>query len=303
MKSRTDLETYRSAVHLDQAFNRTWIEDLLPEEQTEVVDQLVDWLAGENQGAITRQILKEFPNRRQALRAFLNIRPPEPIPPQLLNQLNRLLQTEMHARDIVGAKRLRTLAETISGTPLPSADRLVLWEGDITCLEIDAIVNAANQQLLGCFHPLHACIDNAIHSSAGPQLREDCSTIMRLQGGPEATGDAKITRAYHLPARFVLHTVGPIVPQGSGLTSEHESLLASCYASCLELACRVASIDSIAFPAISTGLFGFPKKEAAGIAVHTVDQWLHRNPGRLRKVVFCVFSREDYLDYVEVLQK
>lgn len=153
---------------------------------------------------------------------------------------------------------------------LPS-DKFVLWQGDITQLNADAIVNAANKYMLGCFQPLHACIDNAIHSAAGPQLREDCETIMSNQKESEMTGGAKITRGYNLPAKFDLHTVGPIVPKGTELTEKQKAELASCYQACLEVANEIGGIKTIAFCAISTGVFGFPKPDAANIAIKTVN--------------------------------
>ena len=145
--------------------------------------------------------------------------------------------------------------------PVSASDsRLILWQGDITRLSVDAIVNAANSALLGCFVPCHGCIDNAIHSAAGLQLRDACNRLMEQQGHPEPTGQAKLTAGYNLPARYVLHTVGPIV---QGRVSRHDrELLASCYRSCLELAAE-HDLQSVAFCCISTGEFHFPNQEAA----------------------------------------
>jgi O-acetyl-ADP-ribose deacetylase (regulator of RNase III) len=176
----------------------------------------------------------------------------------------------------------------------------VLWQGDITQINADAIVNAANKYMLGCFQPLHACIDNAIHSAAGPQLREDCDVIMSFQGELEETGGAKITRGYNLPAKFVVHTVGPIVPKGTELTEIQKAELASCYKSCLEVANEIGEIKTIAFCAISTGVFGFPKPEAAIIAVETINEWLNTHPNYFEKIIFNVFSEEDYKEYLNV---
>ena len=173
-----------------------------------------------------------------------------------------------------------------AGTPMK------VWRGDITRLAVDAIVNAANAELLGCFRPGHACIDNAIHSAAGPRLREDCARIMEIQGHPETSGTAKITRAYHLPSRFVLHTVGPIVA-GGRVGPDDERTLVACYGSCLELAAATPSIRSFAFCAISTGVFGYPKDRAADVAVRTVSRWLRERPKTFDLVVFCVFSEAD----------
>jgi O-acetyl-ADP-ribose deacetylase (regulator of RNase III) len=175
---------------------------------------------------------------------------------------------------------------------MPFAERLVLWRGDITTLAADAVVNAANDRLLGCFIPHHHCIDNAIHSAAGIQLRLECSDIMRAQGHAEPAGQAKITRGYNLPARYVLHTVGPII--ADQVTQEHKRLLASCYTACLNLAARHSDIRSLAFCCISTGEFRFPRRPAAVVAVQTVCDWMKRSGGRMEKVVFNVFGQEDY---------
>ena len=175
--------------------------------------------------------------------------------------------------------------------------RLYLWQGDITRLKVDAIVNAANSQMLGCFQPLHNCIDNCIHTYAGIQLRLKCNEIMQAQGHEEETGKAKITPAYNLPCEYVIHTVGPIV-QGP-LTKKHEELLASCYQSCLDIA-EENGVKSIAFCCISTGVFMFPNKRAAEIAVETVKNWLDET-GSDMKVVFNVYKDIDYLFYKNLL--
>lgn len=175
---------------------------------------------------------------------------------------------------------------------IPGHEHLHLWQGDITTLAVDAIVNAANNQLLGCFQPLHSCIDNMIHTMAGVALRERCFAMMQAQGHAEATGQAKITPAYNLPCRYVLHTVGPIVR--GVLTEQAQEQLASCYRSCLDLA-AAKGCQSLAFCCISTGVFGFPKKEAAHIAVTTVALWLRQHEPI--EVVFNVFTEEDRIIY------
>ncbi|WP_308403341.1 macro domain-containing protein [Streptomyces sp. BV286] len=161
------------------------------------------------------------------------------------------------------------------------------------------MVNAANSHLLGCFRPQHLCIDNALHSVAGPHLREDCHTIFTTQGAPEPTGTAKITRGYHLPARHVLHTVGPVV---QGRPHAHDAqALASSYRACLDLAAEVETIRTLAFCAVSTGVFGHPKEEAAPVALRTVDAWIAAHPGRFDRVVFTVFEDDDELAYQHAL--
>ena len=179
----------------------------------------------------------------------------------------------------------------------PVEDNIYLWRGDITTLKCGAIVNAANSGMTGCYQPCHNCIDNCIHTFAGIRLRLNCSEIMKKQGYPEPAGQAKITPAYNLPCEYVIHTVGPIV-QGN-LTAEHCRLLESCYRSCLEIAVQ-NGIDSIAFCCISTGVFGFPKQEAAEIAVNTVRDFLKPNG---IKVIFNVFGSEDYDIYRKILGK
>jgi O-acetyl-ADP-ribose deacetylase (regulator of RNase III) len=153
--------------------------------------------------------------------------------------------------------------------------------------------------MLGCFEPLHNCIDNVIHSAAGPLLREDCKTIMDIQGTRENTGDAKITRAYNLPSSYVLHTVGPIIT-GTDVSELHKEQLASCYKSCLSLAAQIKEIKSIAFPCISTGVFNFPQSLAAKIAVRTVNEWLENHSHSFTHVVFNVFLKEDYSCYARI---
>ncbi len=176
-----------------------------------------------------------------------------------------------------------------------------LWQGDITTLKADAIVNAANSQLLGCFSPLHECIDNIIHTMAGVELREKCYEIMQQQGSEERTGSAKITPAYNLPSKYVIHTVGPIVY--GPLTEREKTQLASCYNSILNLASE-NNLKSVAFCCISTGVFRFPKDKAAQIAVKTSLNWLKNNPNTtINKIIFNVFGNTDKQIYEELLNK
>ena len=179
----------------------------------------------------------------------------------------------------------------------PQGKGLQVWQGDITRLKVDAIVNAANSELLGCFIPLHGCIDNAIHSAAGIQLRDACYRIMRAQGHEEATGTAKITPGFNLPAKYVIHTVGPIIPDGQP-TSEQEEQLASCYRSCLDIA-EDYGLRSIAFCCISTGVFHFPRRRAAEIAVETVRSYPKKN---IDTIIFNTFKDEDDHIYRQLVQ-
>ncbi|MBR8640795.1 protein-ADP-ribose hydrolase [Streptomyces tuirus] len=236
---------------------------------------------------------------RQVLRALLTVRDPGPLPEGADRELDALLGAERQLRPTVSALELPTIHEEFPGTTFRAAAEAVLWRGDITTLAADAVVNAANSQLLGCFRPRHPCIDNALHNAAGPRLRDDCHTIVTAQGTPEPTGTAKITRGYHLPARYVLHTVGPIL-QGRPHRQDAQAL-ASSYQACLDLAAEVKTIRTLGFCAVSTGVFGYPKEEAAPIALHTVADWIAAHPGRFDRVIFTVFEDDDERAYHNVL--
>ncbi|MGW1255268.1 protein-ADP-ribose hydrolase [Streptomyces sp. NPDC002513] len=236
---------------------------------------------------------------RRLLRALLTVRAAEPLPEQTAQALDALLGGERLTHTTVDARRLPSIGQEFPGTPYSAADRTVLWLGDITTLGADAIVNAANSALLGCFRPQHPCVDNAIHNAAGPRLREDCHTIMSLQNASEPVGTAKLTRGYHLPARYVLHTVGPIVD--GPVRPSHEQDLAAAYRSCLDLASEIETIRTVSFCGISTGVFGFPKAPAARVALRTVADWTDAHPGRLDRVVFNVFSEDDRAVYLNAL--
>ena len=226
--------------------------------------------------------------QKQLLRSLMNIQLPRPIGEEFLKVQDEYLREEVKRKGIISTDIL----------PISSINsHLILWRGDITTLKIDAIVNAANSALRGCFVPCHSCVDNIIHSVSGIQLRLDCDKLMTEQGYEEPTGKAKITPAYNLPCRYVLHTVGPIV--AGVLTKEHRRQLADCYRSCLELADKY-NLKSIAFCCISTGEFHFPQKEAAKIAVETVLECLEENI-QIERVVFNVFKQEDYNIYKRLL--
>ena len=225
---------------------------------------------------------------RRLLRALMNIRPPLPLDPDFLRLQDALLSAEREERGVVDAAAL---------PEAPGHPGIALWQGDITRLRADAVVNAANSTLLGCFHPCHGCIDNAIHSAAGLQLRDACARLMEVQGHPEPTGTAKLTGGCNLPARHVLHTVGPII--SGPLTNADRAALASCYTACLSLAAE-HGLHSVAFCCISTGEFRFPRGEAAGIAVDTVTRFLSR-PTSIRKVISNVFQDADAALYRALL--
>lgn len=226
-------------------------------------------------------------SQRDLLRSLMNIRPVLPLNPDFIRLQNKLLYAEVAEK---GGIDIATL-------PTTSDERIILWQGDITRLNANAIVNAANAQMLGCFVPLHRCIDNAIHSAAGLQLRDECSRIMAKQGHEEKPGCAKITSAYNLPCKHVIHTVGPIVYQS--LNSRLKLQLASCYHSCMELADKYG-LESIAFCCISTGEFHFPNNKAAEIAIDTVTEILNQCTS-IKKVIFNVFKDKDLETYKKLL--
>ena len=228
-------------------------------------------------------------SRRKLLRSLMNVRPPMPLDKEFLKVQDALLSAEREEKGVV----------EVAGLPeRPGRPGIVLWQGDITRLRADAIVDADNNRLLGGFVPCHGCIDNAIHSAAGLQLRDECHQLMERQGHPEPTGRAKLTKGYNLPARYVLHTVGPIIQ--SRVTRQDRELLASCYRSCLELAAE-RGLRSVAFCCISTGEFHFPNELAAQIAIQTVREWQQKNPDKI-KVIFNVFKDNDYEIYNRLLR-
>lgn len=226
-------------------------------------------------------------DQRDLLRALMNVRPPRAMDREFLEIQDAYLQAAIAEKGITRLEDLRPILED-----------LYLWQGDITTLECDAIVNAANSGMTGCYRPLHNCIDNCIHTYAGIQLRLRCGELMAAQGHEEPTGQAKLTPAYNLPSKYVIHTVGPIVE--GRLNREHRAMLASCYRACLEAAAE-NGCESIAFCCISTGVFGFPKRAAAEIAVRTVKDWKRENNSPI-KVVFNVFGNEDLAIYRDILQ-
>lgn len=233
----------------------------------------------------------EIPSSEQEqkvlLRSLFNMRMPKFVSDEFLAVQDAYLQEETRQKGITGLAELAPVQEGI-----------YFWKGDITTLQCDAIVNAANSQMLGCFCPNHGCIDNAIHTFAGVQLRLACEELMKQQGHEEKTGKAKITPAFNLPCQYVLHTVGPIV-QGR-LTKQDCDLLASCYRSCLELA-EQNGLQSIAFCCISTGEFHFPNDRAAEIAIRTVKEYKKQTHSKI-EVIFNVFKELDYNIYRELLR-
>ena len=234
-----------------------------------------------------KQIIPADSERQKILlRGLMNVRRPVRIGADFLQVQDAYLQDETAAKGITDIADL---------TPIQPG--LYLWQGDITTLKCDAIVNAANSGMTGCYIPNHRCIDNAIHTFAGVELRLACAELMEQQGHPEPTGQAKITPAFNLPCRYVLHTVGPIID--GRVTKKDKELLASCYRSCLELAAE-NKLESVAFCCISTGEFHFPNDLAAEIAVATVKEFLEKQTS-VKKVIFNVFKDLDKTIYEKLL--
>ena len=225
--------------------------------------------------------------KEDLLRTLMNVWEVEELPDEFYRLQDEYLQEKLAQTELTNLEQLTEVEKNI-----------YLWQGDITTLKVDAIVNAANKALLGCFIPHHRCIDNAIHSKAGVQLRRECFDIMQKQGEYEKTGQAKLTSGYNLPAKYVLHTVGPIIYDK--VEESDKELLASCYRNCLELAVK-NGIKSVAFCCISTGEFRFPNELAAEIAVSTVRTFIKNHPESEIKVVFNVFKDSDFNIYRKIL--
>lgn len=249
---------------------------------------LINELMKEDDYYCNYDIPSDEKGQKDFLRALMNVRNPKDISEEFLEIQDEYLGEDNATHGYVSIDELK---------PVESNPNLYIWQGDITRLKVDAIVNAANSQLCGCFQPLHNCIDNIIHSKAGIQLRLKCADIMKKQGYEEPVGQAKITLAYNLPCEYVIHTVGPIV-QGP-LTKKHEELLASCYRSCLDIAAE-NGVKTIAFCCISTGVFMFPNQRAAEIAVGTVKKWLNTMNSDMN-IIFNVFKDIDLDIYDKIL--
>ena len=269
--------------------------------------QRLDYLVGQfwQESAPSRPLTlpASVAEKRRILRSLMNTRMPAPLPEQVRQVQDEYLCARAAERGIVPLSALPTVAEAL-GSALPEGRLISLWQGDITLLAVDAIVNAANAQMLGCFVPMHQCIDNCIHTFAGVQLRQECArrmeTLRSRFGGDylQPTAQPMLTDAYNLPAKKVIHVVGPVV-EGS-LTPRHEAELADCYRNVLNL-CAENGLKTVAFCCISTGVFRFPGDRAAEIAVDTVRHWLAGHAGQMERVVFNVFQDNDLARYRAIL--
>lgn len=271
--------------------------------QEQRLDYLINAFLEESEQQHSTHLPSDPEGKRRVLRSLMNIRPPKPLPQEVLDIQDAYLSERVAENGVVTLSDIPTVKDALASTH-PSAAQISIWQGDITRLAVDAIVNAANAQMLGCFVPLHACIDNCIHTFAGVQLRLDCHERMeqlRKEHGADyvqPTAIPMLTDAYNLPSQHVIHIVGPIV-QGA-LTPELEEDLAKCYRSTLDL-CAEHGLRSVAFCCISTGVFRFPNERAAQIATEVVADWLAHHSGAMDRVIFNVFKDEDFSLYQRLL--
>lgn len=272
--------------------------------QQQRLDYLVESFKNEAPEYRRVVIPNDTEGKQRLLRSLMNVRMPKPASSDVLSVQDTYLRGRALEKGVVNISEMPTVRESLGSTHA-FADNISIWQGDITRIAADAIVNAANSQMLGCFIPMHACIDNCIHTYAGVQLREECARRMgslRLRFGEsyeQPTAVPMLTDAYNLPAKNVIHIVGPIVQYE--LTPKLEKDLADCYINTLDM-CKENGLRSVAFCCISTGVFHFPNKRAAEIAVHTVTDWLKANPGTVDRVIFNVFKDEDKMYYEELLR-
>ena len=250
---------------------------------------LIKQLLAERPDAADVKIPEDEQEQKDLLRGLMNIRMPDPISDEFLKVQDEYLTAENAADGVTGLDEL---------TPFGEDERIYLWQGDMSTLAVDAVVNPANSGFTGCYQWLHSCLDNILGSKAGIELRLYCNEIIEKQGHPEPTGRAKLTPAFNLPAKHIIHTVGPIVQHA--LTRQNEEDLASCYRSVLALADE-NDLSSVAFCCISTGVFMFPNERAAEIAVETVKAYLNETNSKIR-VIFNVFKDIDYLFYKNLLK-
>ena len=261
--------------------------------QKERLDYLVEEFKADSGEYKDIETPKDTEGKRNILRSLMNIRMPKDMSPDVIRVQDEYLKGR---RDEKGVVTLEDIPETRDG--------ISIWQGDITRLSVDAIVNAANSQMLGCFVPMHACIDNCIHTYAGVQLRAECARqmdMLRERNGSDyeqPTAVPMLTEGYNLPAKKVIHIVGPIVQYE--LTPELEKDLADCYRNTLDM-CKENGLKSVAFCCISTGLFRFPAERSGEIAVETVTHWMNEHPGQVDRVVFNVFKNEDRAIYEGLL--
>ena len=271
--------------------------------QTERLNYLVEEFKEDSIQYKDMETPKDTEGKKRILRSLMNIRMPRRMDARVTEVQDEYLKERIRENGIVMLSEIPTIAD--QGSTHAFADHISIWQGDITRLAVEAIVNAANSQMLGCFVPMHTCIDNCIHTFAGIQLRAECNRQMnqlRAKYGPDyeqPTAVPMLTDGYNLPAKKIIHIVGPIVE--GRLTKDLEQDLAACYKNTLDM-CMENGLHSVAFCCISTGVFRFPNKRAAEIAVQTVTEWLSEHPDAMERVIFNVFKDEDKTYYETELQ-
>lgn len=263
-------------------------------------DYLIGYLLNENPNIKLKKQATTSQDKFKLYRSLCNIRQANVISQEFLDEERIYLQEIYSKKTVTSVDEIETLDKTHKNNKLVNDDKIALWQGDITTLNIGAIVNAANSQGLGCFIPGHNCIDNQIHTYAGVALRQECYQHMKTINHNLPTGKAFITKAYNLPAEHVLHTVGPIIQQN--VSDNERGLLADCYTNCLKLAIE-NEVKSVAFCSISTGVFRFPKDLASKIALKTVDNYLNEYGDNFEKIVFNVYDDKDVNIYEKSIRK
>lgn len=247
-------------------------------------DYLIDYLRQYNN---VKEDLSYW-NKDQQIRALMNITMPYDLSKEFYTKQDEYLQ---------GLLKTKRVTDVLG---LPFHNQIAVYRGDITLLKADAIMNACNSQMLGCFVPLHGCIDNAIHSAAGLEVRRDLLQVMKKQGKEEPNGQVKVTLGYNLPSKYIFHTVGPIV-EGGFVTSGNRKDLENCYLSCLRKA-DAMGLKTLIFCSISTGIYGYPIKKAAEVAVKTTEKYMQETGSELL-IVFDVFSERDEEIYENELRR
>ncbi len=295
------LSAYREAINLDEPFPR-------PKPDSRSDRRLFQTVLA---GLPENHLPKDGPDYsslhspseiHKNLRLVLMGLPAEQISPEALEAINVLLYRNSAELGRTTSNNLMRVSEALPQSDYGSARHVAMWRGDVRELVADAVINAALPNLQGCTDPNHPCIDNYIHAQGGPWMRSDCKKIRDLQGSDDSIGGAKITRAYRLPANYVLHTVSPKL-HGSEVTDADRAALASCYTSCLDLAVEKGDINTISFCALSTGENGFPFEEATQIALSTVDTWLSTHgTDKIKLVIFNIFENVDARRYIDALK-
>ena len=265
----------------------------------EKLDFLIKFLIKDT-GRTNEEIPNTLEEKEKLWRALCNIREPKPVSDEYLKVQDEFLQERLKNQNVIDVRRIKTLDKLFPDKEINNGERLGIWQGNIINIKADCIVNAANSKGLGCFQPLHNCIDNQIQTYSGVQMRLECNEYMNSAkyeyGLP--TGEVFITKGYNLPAKYVIHTVGPVV--NFSVTDEEKKLLKNCYINSLKIATQ-KGLKTIAIPCISTGIFGFPRKLAAEYAIEAVNEFLDNND-EIERVIFNVFGDENFEIYYEYFQ-